>query len=56
MLVILIVKTKNNLLNRCSAAIQRLLPEFRYYLILSQSNLAGPGPGFFHWEGISEVR
>ena len=26
------------------------------YLILIQSNLAGPGPGFFHWEGISEVK
>jgi hypothetical protein len=26
------------------------------YRILSQSSRAGPGPGFFHWLGISEVR
>jgi hypothetical protein len=27
-----------------------------YYLIFIQRSLAGPGPGFFHWVGISEVR
>jgi hypothetical protein len=35
---------------------KRILSNQCNYLILIQSNLAVPGPGFFHWEGISEIK